>query len=330
MQTLSLGKYRGLQQCSTRRGTLSVLALDHRNNLRRALRPEAPDTVTDAELIAFKGQVMEGIAPEASAILLDPEFGAAQGIASGRLPGDIGLLVALDATGYTGEPEARQSQVLPGWSVAKARRMGANAVKLLVYYHPESPTASDIETLVRRVAADCVEHDIPLFLEPLSYSRDPSRKKLRPEERHLVVVETARRLTRLGADVLKAEFPLDIQAQPETEAWAEACAELSSASAIPWVLLSASVDYEMYLRQVAVAAQNGASGVAAGRAVWKEASSLAPAARVEFLHGQARERLARLTALCEALARPWTDLYAAPTLETGWYEQYGYENDQGL
>src|SRR5437016_476183 len=123
MTTLSLGKFRGLQQCSTPQGALAVLALDHRNNLRQALRPEAPDSVTDEEMVAFKQQVVACLAPAASAVLLDPEVGAAQCVASGVLPGGTGLVVAVEATGYTGDPTARQSRILPGWSVEKARRM---------------------------------------------------------------------------------------------------------------------------------------------------------------------------------------------------------------
>jgi tagatose-1,6-bisphosphate aldolase len=50
--TLTVGKLRGLRQCSDKRGTLSLLALDHRNNLRKALKPEAPAEVEDRELTA--------------------------------------------------------------------------------------------------------------------------------------------------------------------------------------------------------------------------------------------------------------------------------------
>ncbi len=317
---ISLGKYRGLQQCATPRGALAVLALDHRNNLRNALRPDAPETVTDADLVAFKQEVIGTLAPVSSAVLLDPQFGAAQCIASGALPGRVGLLIAAEETGYTGDSQARQSRVLPGWSVAQARRIGASAIKLLVYYHPDAPTAGDIETLVQQVAADCAEHDLPLFLEPLSYSIDPARKKLAPGERRRVVIETARRLGPLGVDVLKAEFPLDVAAEPDERAWSQACVELSAASVAPWVLLSASIEYETYLRQVTVACRAGAAGVAVGRAVWQEATQLTVEARTAFLRGQARERMERLTELCDALARPWTDFYSAPEIQPDWYE----------
>jgi len=273
-------------------------------------------------LIAFKRQVAAALAPVCSAVLLDPEFGAAQCLASGALPGQVGLLVAVDASGYTGDPLARHSGLLPGWSVAKAKRMGASAVKLLVYYHPDAPTAGEVEALVRQTAADCAAADLAFFLEPLSYSLDPANKKLPPAECRRVIVETARRLTPLGADVLKAEFPLDPRAAPDEGSWAEACAELSAASSAPWILLSASVDYATFLRQVTAACRAGASGVAAGRAVWQEACALAGEARLAFLRGPARERLARLTALCDALARPWAEGYAAPAVESGWYAGY--------
>ena len=49
MKTLSIGKYRSLQQCATPLGAIAVLALDHRNNLRQALNPATPEAVSDAE-----------------------------------------------------------------------------------------------------------------------------------------------------------------------------------------------------------------------------------------------------------------------------------------
>lgn len=321
-QTLSLGKWRGLQQISTARGAIAVLALDQRGNLRQALHPTSPEAVTADELTAFKQAVTTIVAPAATAALLDPEFGAAQCVASGAMPGSIGLMVAVEATGYTGDPSARQSQILNGWSVAQAKRLGASAVKLLVYYHPDSATASEIEAFVGQVARDCLASDIPLCLEPLSYSLDASKKKLAPGELRRVVLESARRLVLPGVDVLKAEFPLDVSAEPDEHQWAEACAELSQASPAPWVLLSAGVNYDTYLRQVAVACRSGASGVAAGRAVWKEATALAGEARAQFLATTARERMARLTALCEALARPWMELYQLPKVDASWYTTY--------
>ena len=321
-KTLSIGKIRGLQQTSTGRGVFAICALDHRNNLRQLLHPDDPAATTREEMILFKIDLVRALAPVSSAVLVDPELSASQIIATGALPGRTSMLVAVEASGYSGNPDARESKILPGWSVAKTRRMGASAVKLLVYYHPKAPTASIIETRVREVADLCAREDLPLFLEPLSYSIDPSRKKLDPDERKWVVIETARRLTPLGVDVLKAEFPLDIEAVSDEMEWRKACAALSEASVVPWVLLSASVGIETYMRQVTAACLAGASGVAVGRAVWKEATEVTGQARLDFLNITARERMERVTSLVNALARPWSEFYQSEPIGVDWHAEY--------
>ena len=323
--TYLLGTRRGLEACASPRGTFAVLALDHRQNLRRELRPNAPQTVTYAEMVEFKRAVIRALAPYATGSLLDPEIGAAQCIADGSLPGRAGLLVAIEATGYEGPPMARVSQVLPGWSVEQAKRLGASAAKLLVYYHHEAANAAAQERLVAEVAAACRAADLPLFVEPLGF--DPvSGDKLTGEARCRSVIETARRLTALGGDVLKAEFPYD-PAVDDPSAWAEACAELDAASRLPWVLLSAGVDDAMFERQAAAACSAGASGVLVGRSVWAPAATMAPEERDAWLTSEGRRRLERLVDLVDAQGTPW---HARPNPVTvaampgdGWYRQYG-------
>jgi tagatose 1,6-diphosphate aldolase len=303
---MTTGKIRRLQQCATPEGKLVIAAMDHRGSLRRALNPQAPAAAPDEVLITFKQDVVAALAPAASAVLLDPEYGAGPCIARGTLPGATGLIVALERTGYTGDPAARVSQLLTGWNPQRALQLGAGGVKLLVYYHPEAPTALEIEALVRTTADACARAETPFFLEPLTYSPDPNQPKLSPEERRHVVVETARKLTAIpGVDVLKVEFPLDINAEPGEAEWLTACRELDAASHVPWVLLSAGVDIETYVLQVIAAARAGACGVAVGRAVWQEATEKTASGRVEFLRTVARARMARINALCRALAYPW-------------------------
>ena len=315
MKTLSIGKLRGLQACASPRGTFTCLALDHRQNLRKA----NPAFVADAELSRFKLEVTAELAPDATCVLLDPEVSAAQAIAAGKLPGDKAFVVAVESTGYGGEATARKGQVIPGWSVEKAKRMGASMIKLLVYYHPDSPTAAEAEAFTAQIAAECVKYDLGLMLEPLSYSL--SEAKLASDEKRYVVVETARRLTPIpGVDVLKAEVPLATDDIDEARL-AAACAEVSAASVTPWILLSAAVTFETYQRQIIAACQAGASGIAVGRAVWQEAVQLSGQPRLEFLRSTARERLHRLSALCVALAKPYTDFYTAEA-PFDWYRTY--------
>jgi tagatose-1,6-bisphosphate aldolase len=315
MKGLTIGKLRGLQQSSSAQGTFTCLALDHRQNLRKA----NPVFVEATELSRFKLDITAELAPYATSVLLDPEVSAAQAIAAGKLPGDKACVVTVESTGYAGEAAARRAQLIPGWSVEKAKRMGASMIKLLVYYHPDSATAAETEDFTATIAADCNHYDIGMMLEPLSYSL--TDQKLTGDEKRYVVVETARRLTPIpGIDILKAELPLDTSVN-DPAVLAEACREVSTAAVIPWILLSAAVSFETYLSQVIAACQAGASGIAVGRAVWQEAVTMSGQERLDFLRTTGKQRLVRLNALCTALARPYTDFYSA---EAGfdWYRTY--------
>jgi tagatose-1,6-bisphosphate aldolase len=187
--TLSIGKLRGLQQCTSPRGTFTCLALDHRQNLRKT----NPAFVNDADLSRFKLDVVTTLAEYSTAILLDPEVSAAQAVAEGVIPKQVGLVVAVESTGYTGDSNARHAQILPGWSVEKAKRMGANAIKLLVYYHPDLPTAGDIEVFVKQVA----ERIAANMTCPSCLSRSPTRSTRR--QRNLPRVRSATWSPRLPA-----------------------------------------------------------------------------------------------------------------------------------
>jgi tagatose 1,6-diphosphate aldolase len=323
-RAFALGARRGLEACASPRGTFAVLALDHRQNLRRELRPADPESVTYDEMVDFKRATVRALATVATGTLLDPEIGAAQCLADGSLPARAGLIVAIEASGFAGPPTARISRILDGWSVEKAKRMGASAAKLLVYYHPDAANAADQERLLAEVAADCRALDLALFVEPLSFSVVEGQM-LTGEARRRVVVETARRLTAIGGDILKAEFPYD-PSITDRGLWREACAELDEASAVPWVLLSGGVDEATFEAQVSAACDAGASGVLVGRSVWAEAATMAPAARDAFLATTGRERLGRLADLVESAGRPWHDrpsrLAPAPTPGDGWYREY--------
>jgi tagatose-1,6-bisphosphate aldolase len=262
-----------------------MLAIDHRQNLKRALGEQS----TDSTLTSFKLDVIRTLAPSSSAVLVDPEYGAAQAIASGALAGARGLVIAVEATGYVDDPSGRRSRILSGWSVEKAMRLGADAIKLLVYYHPEASNAGLQEDLVAEVSGQCRRLELPLFLEPLSFA--PGRRDLDPGEFTEVVIATAERLTPIGGDVLKAEFPTK-SADPAD--WTAPVENLNNASHIPWAILSGGVSFETFEGQALVAANAGACGVMVGRAVWSEAVHLGGEERIEFLSTTATERLNRL------------------------------------
>lgn len=298
----TIGVMRGLQECASSRGTMTILAVDHRQNLRRLLGND-PASVPDGALIEFKRQVVRGLSSEATGVLLDPEFGVCQCIEDGSLPGDVGLIVALEATGYDGLPSARVSRILDGWSVQEARRIGASAVKLLLYHHPEALTADAQERLLEQVVTDSAQSGLALFVEGLTHPITHGAPLVGVERRR-VVVASARRLSAIGGDVLKVEFPGDPRVEDPVE-WSDACAELDEAIGRPWVLLSAGASPDVFLRQAEAACRAGASGVAAGRAVWGGAVAVAPIDRGPYLATIARARLTELAAMVESVARPW-------------------------
>lgn len=285
-----------------------MLAIEHRSSLSRALGPAGQKPVSDGALVAFKLAVVAALSPVASAVLLNAEYGATGVVRGGVLPGATGLVVTLDRSGYTGHTTARVVELVPEWDADRAKRIEASGVKLLVYYHPDSATARQTEELATQGGRSCLEAQTPLFLEVLTYSPDQARARLSSGERRYAVVEAARRPTSIpGVDVLKAEFPLDVTVAFDVAEWEAACRELMDASILPWVLLSAGVDIDTYLKQVAVAAQAGPSGVAAGRAIWRKATVLPPRECDSFLASSiARKRMERVTGLCQALARPWS------------------------
>lgn len=321
---MRLGTLRGLDACASDNGTFSVLALDHRNNLRRALAPDDPGSVSYERLVAIKRSIVRAVAPVADGILLDPELGAGPAVHDGSLPSGCGLMVAVEESGYEGPSTERTTRLMRGWSVSQIKRMGADAVKLLIYYHPDAANADEQEHLLIEVAEQCADVDIPLFLETLTYPVEEGAAKLTDEARRDAVIRSARRLTALGGDVYKCEFPYDAGVTDKTR-WAEACAELEAASAIPWVILSAGVDDATFEAQTLAACRAGASGVLVGRSVWKEGAHMEAPERDTWLADTGAARMQRLVDIVEAEAVPWRErspLAQAPEPTEGWAAGY--------
>lgn len=318
-QTLTPGRWRGLTACSTDSHVFTILAFDQRGSYVDML----PEDSTFEDAVTIKQEVITALSPHTSAVLLDPTYGLTPALHMSR---SSGLLMALEKTGYSGNSTYRLTDFDPDWTVEKIKKIGASAVKLLVYYHPDAgELATEIETLVRDTAAACHASDLPLFVEPLSYSLQANVSKSSAEfaaQRPQIVRETARRLSALGPDILKMEFPVDADFDTDEVSWQAACSAISEASSIPWVLLSAGVDFSVYERQVLVACQNGASGFLAGRAIWKECIKMSPEERQQFLSVRGVERLTRLNESTLRYGRPWTDFYQPMAAPEDWYIHY--------
>jgi tagatose 1,6-diphosphate aldolase len=331
MKRLSIGKIRGLQQIANPDGIFTMCAMDHRGSLRSMIDEDYPGEVNYEEMVERKLELCSSLAKYASAVLLDPIFGAAQCISHGILPKDTGLLVSIEASGYSGGKEQRVTELLDGWSVEKIKRMGASAVKILVYYRPDlKQLASRQQDTVNAVAMECIKHDLPFLVEPKSYpvgseASDPVEFATVKER---VVVKTAQDITALPVDVLKAEFPADLHYNKNKPELVKLCHQLDALSQVPWVILSAGVDFEPFCQEVEIACQAGASGFLGGRAIWQEAMYIDDAGeRVHYLSTVAADRLKRLTEIADKYAVPWykkcrLSPQKLAQISQGWYKEF--------
>jgi tagatose 1,6-diphosphate aldolase len=311
MSTLSTGKLRGLQQLADRRGILTVCAIDHRGSLQQALETTMSGDVTFQDMVDFKLDLCRAIAPWASAILLDPIYGVNQAISTGILSGHTGLLVSIEETGYITEGSGRITRLLPDWGVAQVKKIGASAVKLLIYFRPDLKEAAYSQAaLVARVAEECLIEDIPLLVEAVTYPVAEEKEnpadfaKRKPE----LVIESARTLTSLPIDIYKAEFPADMNYERDEARLGRYCRELNGVCQVPWVLLSAGAGFVMFRKQVEIASKAGASGFLAGRALWQEATRMhTKDERRKFFESITVRRFNDIAAIADSYGRPWYD-----------------------
>lgn len=331
MKSLTVGKLRGLQQISGPQGILTISAMDHRGSLQQMINRKNPEKVTYDEMVKRKLELCSILGPHSTAVLLDPLFGAAQSINAGVLPKSTGLLVSIESSGYGGGAENRVTDLLDNWGVEKIKRMGASAVKILLYYRPDlQPLAGQQLAIVERIGKECIKHDILFLVEPVSYpvggevGKPEQFARIKPQ----LCIETARQVTALPMDILKAEFPSDVHFEKDTGKLTELCRQLDAVSQVPWIILSAGVDFETFYQEVEIACRSGASGFLGGRAIWQEAGPIEDTReRIKFLSTVAVDRLKRLTEVAEKYATPWYkklgltgDMISG--LSENWYRQY--------
>ncbi|HKY52569.1 MAG TPA: hypothetical protein VJP45_15035 [Candidatus Limnocylindria bacterium] len=232
------------------RGVVCGLALDHRDSLRVAARRRSfPEDA--ATLRALKVDLARGLAPFASVVLLDVELGLD---AFTELDGTP-LVVPLEAQGYESLGEGRITTLLGDVDPGRAAQLGAVGCKLLLPYRPDlADAARRQEEMVSGVVADCRAAGVLSIIEPIVYGE--------VAELGAAVAETARRLARLGPDVLKLQYPGS----------AGLCESLTRAcGVVPWVLLGGGTDDETFLRHLRDAMRGGARGYIVGRTAWDAA-----------------------------------------------------------
>ncbi len=328
---MTQGKFDGINAVANDRGMIAAAAMDQRGSLRKAIaKAKGTDDVDAAELSEFKAIVSEVLTPYASAILLDPEYGLE---AMKRRAKNAGVLLAYEETGYDATVKGRLPDLLPEWSVRRLKEVGANVIKILLYYDPDDD--AQINTIkhafIERVGAECRANDIPFFLEPLAYSdavgdeKGFTFAKVKPDKVTKYMREFSQ--PRYGVDVLKVEVPVNMRyvegATANTDGQVaysrdEAKALFVSAAAVsrvPFIYLSAGVTDEVFRETLALAAEAGTpfAGVLCGRATWQDGIPIygkggADALRA-WLEDRGVQNIEMLNAVLATGAKPWWDFY---------------------
>ena len=295
---------RSLDAIANAEGHLAVLAMDQRATLRRML-DGAGTPSTDADLSAFKVEVVRALGPLSTGVLLDPDFGVGAVRDAGALPAGVGLLVAAEPVEKAKWNDEIRTTVDPDRGAAFVVDQGGDALKFLVQWRPgraaaagEPDLAAEALSATASVIADCAQAGVPSVIEPL-IARLPGEAPFTPEIAGPIVIESAYQLAALHPDLLKLEWP-------GSEA---GCRKVTEALGnVPWALLSAGVAIDEFLERVRIALDAGAVGFIAGRAIWGEAVTLEGEERAAFLRETAVPRLAALRDVLAEHGRSWREV----------------------
>ena len=269
MTRMTTSELRGYQQICASNGMMMVIACDQRGGMRTLLAndPVEQAKISDAKLGETKSDIVQYLASAASCVLLDPICAVPKVVDDGALARDVALLIGLDASGFDKTPEGyRLSRLVPGVDARHVRALGGTGGKIMVYLRADRPEANTHNIdILRRSVEDFAREDLLLVVEFLTYELPGESREEYVAKVPELVLEGTRICLDCGSKVLKLPYP----------GTAEACAGVTRlAGAVPWAVLSAGVDHSTFLGQVETAMRNGASGVIAGRALWKDCISL--------------------------------------------------------
>lgn len=299
MNRMTTAERRGYQQICSEDGAMMVIACDQRGGMRSLLAadPEEQAKIGNDILGHTKADITRYLASEASCVLVDPICAVPQLVDEGILDRDTALLIGLDASGWDTSPEGyRISKLVDGVDARKVRTLGGTGGKIMVYLRSDAHQANthNIATL-KQVIDDFAREDLLLVVEFLTYRLDGETTEDYQAKIPELIQGGTKICLELGSKVLKLPYPGS----------AESCATVTRiAGEVPWAVLSAGVDHETFLGQVETAVANGASGVIAGRSLWKDCISLDRAVTRKRLETVAVPRLRQLQAIVARRREP--------------------------
>lgn len=280
MADAGTGKVRGLKRISDGEGRYGVLAIDQRPPIFDYLVGKLGITPQAAAARAgdVKLRIVRALGADVTGVLLDPLYGL--GPALPELRRETGLLVTLEDHAFERRDDHhRLSGLIDGWDADRAVRVGADALKFLVWYRDDAPEACrrHQQDVVRRVGEACARADHPFVLEILPYELPGENVDVFAEKSpalHERAIETFA-APEYRVDLFKLALPGHVRGVTDWGGHHYSLADLTSlmrsttnALNVDWVLLSAGVSGPQFEQALTAALQAGARGYMAGRALW--------------------------------------------------------------
>lgn len=292
MSAMTTAERRGYQQICGDEGAMMVIACDQRGGMRTLLAKTAEEQakISNAMLGLTKMDIAAYLARPAGCVLVDPLCAVPGLVDEGVLHRSTGLLIGLDASGFDLTPEGyRISNMVEGITARRVRELGGTGAKIMIYLRSDVAEANTVNmATLERVIAEFAAEDLLLVVEFLTYALPDEAPEAYAAKIPSLIEGGSKLCLDAGSKVLKIPYPGTPQA----------CANITAMCGdVPWAVLSAGVDHATFLGQVETSMANGASGVIAGRSLWKDCISLDRSVTKERLETIAVPRLREIQAV---------------------------------
>jgi len=292
MSAMTTAERRGYQQICGDDGAMMVIACDQRGGMRTLLAKTAEEQakISNAMLGLTKMDIAAYLARPAGCVLVDPLCAVPGLVDEGVLHRSTGLLIGLDASGFDLTPEGyRISNMVEGITARRVRELGGTGAKIMIYLRSDVAAANTVNmATLERVIAEFAAEDLLLVVEFLTYALPDEAPEAYAAKIPSLIEGGSKLCLDAGSKVLKIPYPGTPQA----------CANITAMCGdVPWAVLSAGVDHATFLGQVETSMANGASGVIAGRSLWKDCISLDRSVTKERLETIAVPRLREIQAV---------------------------------
>ena len=292
MSAMTTAERRGYQQICGDDGAMMVIACDQRGGMRTLLAKTAEEQakISNAMLGLTKMDIAAYLARPAGCVLVDPLCAVPGLVDEGVLHRSTGLLIGLDASGFDLTPEGyRISNMVEGITARRVRELGGTGAKIMIYLRSDVAAANTVNmATLERVIAEFAAEDLLLVVEFLTYALPDETPEAYAAKIPSLIEGGSKLCLDAGSKVLKIPYPGTPQA----------CANITAICGdVPWAVLSAGVDHATFLGQVETSMANGASGVIAGRSLWKDCISLDRSVTKERLETIAVPRLREIQAV---------------------------------